>query len=156
LIKVIMMILNIRLGQWIPHPANFRKQKQKVKEDKTPSSTRENWLKNLAHSVKACVHHLIDGPNILGLICFSGIRKIENRSFCFVTDGGHYENLGLWPLLDRRCFLILVSDASQDGHHSFEDFLRLCRRSRLEFDIDLVELEKKNDEDVPFQIHALR
>jgi len=29
--------------------------------------------------------------------------------------GGHHENLGIWPLLERRCRLIVVADATQDG-----------------------------------------
>jgi hypothetical protein len=49
----------------------------------------------------------------------------------FVADGGFHENLGVEALLDRRCRLIIASDAGADPNFVFEDFVRLFRRGRL-------------------------
>jgi hypothetical protein len=54
-----------------------------------------------------------------------------------VTDGAHYDNLGLWPLLQRRCRLILVSDASCDPSFDFADLLKAVRQARLEQGIEI-------------------
>jgi hypothetical protein len=58
-------------------------------------------------------------------------RSPQPPSYVFVSDGGHYENLGLEVLLQRRCRLIVVSDATCDPTYQFADFERLCRRVRL-------------------------
>jgi hypothetical protein len=64
----------------------------------------------------------------------------EDRARCFLSDGGNSENLGLLPLLQRRCRLIVVSDASQDKQHSLQDFLKLCRRIRLDHGVQFFDL----------------
>jgi len=38
----------------------------------------------------------------------------------FLTDGGHYENLGLLPLLERECGVILVADCGYDPERRCE------------------------------------
>lgn len=63
-------------------------------------------------------------------------RTPSRRSYCFVSDGGHVENLGLVELLKRRCRLIIVSDASQDEQHAFKDFARAVREARLHHGIE--------------------
>lgn len=134
LIRVLMVILNIRLGQWLPTPHRF---------------CRTSW--------RSWVRWFGRWPSIpvvlANMIWTSDPRK---RSLCFVTDGGHHENLGIWPLLQRRCRLVIVSDASQDNEHAFEDFLRLCRRSRLEAGISIVNFLESDDGGTPFQLHPLR
>lgn len=58
-------------------------------------------------------------------------KPADERQYCFVSDGGHSENLGLVELLKRRCRLILVSDASQDQEHIFADLARAMRTARI-------------------------
>src|SRR5262249_21860761 len=49
-------------------------------------------------------------PHLLQLLSDRG--DIDKREYFFISDGGHHENLGLGVLLQRRCRLILVSDAT--------------------------------------------
>jgi hypothetical protein len=63
------------------------------------------------------------------------VRGTQERRWCFLTDGGHCENLGLGPLLARRCRLIVVADASDDPEGRFNDLLRIYRRARTELGI---------------------
>jgi hypothetical protein len=103
----LMTLSNVRLGQWLPHPAR--------------GATWFGW------------------PSAISLL-LDALRDAEDRKRCFVTDGGHSENLGLWPLIQRRCKLIFVSDAGQDSEHSLNDFLKLCRRIRLHHGVQFLNL----------------
>jgi hypothetical protein len=78
------------------------------------------------------------GPSFLGLALDRICGKRDQRRLYFITDGGHHENLGLWPLLERRCRLIFASDASEDGTSGFADLLRVIRRARVELGIRIV------------------
>ncbi len=55
----------------------------------------------------------------------------EERPFCFITDGGMDENLGIGALLRRRCRLILAVDAGQDADYEFADLAKLFRWARV-------------------------
>ena len=35
----------------------------------------------------------------------------DDNPYVYLSDGGHYENLGLWEMVARRCRFIVVSDA---------------------------------------------
>jgi len=36
----------------------------------------------------------------------------------FLTDGGHYDNLGILPLLERECSVIICGDSGYDPKRS--------------------------------------
>jgi len=59
----------------------------------------------------------------------------KQRSLCFVTDGGHTENCGVAPLLQRKCQLIVAVDASFDPDGQFLDLARLLRTSESRYGI---------------------
>lgn len=42
-----------------------------------------------------------------------------------LTDGGHYENLGVFELLRRKCTKIIAFDAGEDPEWKLEDINRL-------------------------------
>lgn len=57
----------------------------------------------------------------------------ERRWHVHLSDGGHFENLGLYELIRRRCRFILVSDAGADLHWNFADLERAVERARVDF-----------------------
>lgn len=69
-------------------------------------------------------------PTVFRLIA-NWVRSPKTQKLCFVTDGGHNENLGLGQLLRRECVLIILSDSGCDPKHEFADFVKLYWRSRL-------------------------
>jgi hypothetical protein len=69
-------------------------------------------------------------PTVFRLMA-NWFRPPKDQRLCFVTDGGHNENLGLGQLLRRECTLILASDSGCDPKHEFADFVKLYWRSRL-------------------------
>jgi hypothetical protein len=85
----ILALLNIRLGRWMPNPANDM------------------------------VRHLLTFPGPHGTL--PGVREMlrelygwhpSSSFFMYVTDGGHYENLGVVELMRRRCRTIVAVDSS--------------------------------------------
>ncbi len=55
-----------------------------------------------------------------------------------LTDGGHFENLGVYELIRRRCRLILVTDTSADKDHQFEDLANMMRKCWTDFGVDII------------------
>ncbi len=54
-----------------------------------------------------------------------------------LTDGGHFENLGVYELIRRRCRLILVTDAGCDPRHHFEDLANLVRKCWTDLGVNI-------------------
>ena len=81
---ILMALFNVRIGSWIRNPD----------EDKQRLRTWRPlvwfWLKELF-----------------------GAASAEDR-FVYLTDGGHFDNSGIYELLKRRCKYILAVDASAD------------------------------------------
>jgi len=63
----------------------------------------------------------------------------EHETNIHLSDGGHFENLGLYELIRRRCRYIIVSDAGNDPGLTFGDLARVIELCRVDFgaDIDL-------------------
>lgn len=92
-LSFLMTLFNLRLGRWSPNP---------IRE--------KTWKKA--------------SPGFgLGSI-FSELLGLTDTTarFLYLSDGGHFENLGIYELVRRRCRLIVVVDASSDQD--------LVRRSR--------------------------
>jgi len=66
---------------------------------------------------------------------FEMIGKGLNEKFWHVhlADGGHFENLGLYELVRRRCQLIIISDAGADSNYSFSDLAKVIEMVRVDF-----------------------
>jgi hypothetical protein len=62
----------------------------------------------------------------------------SKRGYVNLSDGGHFDNLGLYEVVLRRCRQVLVSDAGQDGSFSFEDLGNSIRKIRIDFGINIV------------------
>ncbi len=57
--------------------------------------------------------------------------------YVYLSDGGHFENLGLYEMVCRRCHCILVVDAGCDPRLAFEDFGNAIRKIRIDLGIDI-------------------
>ena len=63
-----------------------------------------------------------------------GLTDDENP-YVNLSDGGHFENLGLYEMVRRRCSFILVSDAGQDSTFAFEDLGNAIRKIYIDLHI---------------------
>jgi hypothetical protein len=69
------------------------------------------------------------------LICeLFGLTSAE-RKYVNLSDGGHFDNLGLYEMVLRRCRNILVCDAGRDDSYGFEDLGNAIRKIRIDFGI---------------------
>ena len=104
----LMTIFNVRLGRWCPNPRS-----QKL------------WK----HS----------GPQVglFWLIAELFGLTDADADFLYLSDGGHFENLGIYELVRRRCRLIVVVDAGADGKMNFEDLGNAIRKCYTDLSIEI-------------------
>jgi len=57
----------------------------------------------------------------------------QQRRYVYLSDGGHFENLGIYELLRRRCRLIVSCDAGCDPDYKFEDLRKLIEKAHADF-----------------------
>jgi hypothetical protein len=57
--------------------------------------------------------------------------------YVYLSDGGHFDNLGLYEMILRRCRFIVVSDASTDPDYSFESLAYSIRQIRVDFGVPI-------------------
>ena len=57
--------------------------------------------------------------------------------YVFLSDGGHFENLGLYEMVARRCRRIVVVDGGCDHDYAFEDLGNAIRRMRIDLGIPI-------------------
>jgi hypothetical protein len=60
-------------------------------------------------------------------------QTTELGSYCYLTDGGHFDNTGLYALVERGCRFIVFIDSGADPAPSFEDLGEAIRRCRIDF-----------------------
>ena len=70
------------------------------------------------------------GRELLGL-------TTDRNPYVYLSDGGHYDNLGLWEMVARRCRFVVVSDAGCDPDYRFADLSNAVRRIRLDLGIPI-------------------
>ena len=44
----------------------------------------------------------------------------ERGRYIYLSDGGHFENLGIFELVRRRCRFIVACDAEEDRNLGFD------------------------------------
>lgn len=58
-------------------------------------------------------------------------------TYCYLTDGGHFDNTGLYALVERGCRYILVLDDGADVEPCFSDMGEAIRRCRIDFGAEI-------------------
>ena len=102
-LALLLAFLNIRLGLWVPTP------------------DRGSWQEPQTRLWPA------------SLLRESLSQTTDTGSHCYLTDGGHFDNTGLYPLVARACRYIIVSDNGADPDMCFEDMGEAIRRCRIDF-----------------------
>lgn len=106
----LMTLFNVRLGVWLPNPAN--------------ATDKELQLSKPANSEAALFNELLG-------------QTTDNSQAIYLSDGGHFENLGVYEMLRRRCRRILVIDSGQDSDCAFADLGNAIRKARIDLDADI-------------------
>jgi hypothetical protein len=61
----------------------------------------------------------------------------DSNEWVNLSDGGHFENLGLYEMVRRRCRYIVVLDGGCDGDFTYEDLGNALRKIRIDFRIPI-------------------
>lgn len=104
LVALLMSLLNLRLGYWTLNPGRERQTGPKP-------------------------NHFSPGLNEVD----PRGGHAAHRRFLEISDGGHFENLGLYELIRRRIKLIIVSDGGADPKFAFRDLQNAIRRVWADF-----------------------
>jgi hypothetical protein len=123
--RFLMAMMNIRLGVWIRNP-------NRRKEALGPQG--EGRLSSLGRSI---VRRWKEPGSFY--VLKEGLGQVSaNGQYIYVSDGGHWENLGLTELLRRECTHVIAVDAS--GDPGLGDIGRAMSVARaelgVEFDLD--------------------
>lgn len=110
-VTFLMSALNLRLGLWLPHP------RARV------HGRRGKLLKRA----------LVGLPFLKEML---GLARANGQDV-HLSDGGHFENLGLYELIRRHCRYIVAADCGADPKVLFNDFGNLVRRVREDFGVDV-------------------
>ena len=72
----------------------------------------------------------------------------EDSEFVYLSDGGHFENLGIYELVRRRCRFIIAIDAGMDPKFGFEDLGNAVRKCQVDFGVR-IDIDTKASIPVP-------
>jgi hypothetical protein len=115
-VTFILTLLNVRLGAWLGNPGQ--------------AGDHTFCLGYPESSVRPIVDEALGLTN-------------DKSPYVYLSDGGHFENLGLYEMVLRRCHFIVVSDAGEDPECSFADLGEAVRKIRVDFGIP-IEFDQMN------------
>jgi hypothetical protein len=117
------------------------------------------WLGNTGD--KGNNTYRYEGPRtaIVPLVSEMFGQTTDDHRYIYLSDGGHFENLGLYEMIRRRCRFIVVSDAGCDKEFQFEDLGNGVRKVSLDLGVairfrgltDLTFRADRNGSYKPFQ-----
>lgn len=104
----LMTLFNVRLGWWLGNPRQAKGYQR-------------------------------SGPlNVLWrLICELFGLTSEEGKYIYLSDGGHFENLGIYELVRRRCRFIVACDAEEDYAFGFGGLGSAIEKCRSDFGVDI-------------------
>ena len=93
------------------------------------------WLGNPRHTL----WWQRSGPAIGLLYLLSELFGSASNSsgYVYISDGGHFENLGIYELVRRRCRLIVACDAEEDHNFTFGGLGNAVRKCRDDLGVDI-------------------
>jgi hypothetical protein len=109
-LTALLTLFNARLGAWLANPG---------------AAGEKVWQRShLAYGAAPLINEMFG-------------RTSDRNPFVYLSDGGHFENLGVYEMVRRRCRFIVVSDGGCDPNYRFEDLANAIRKVRLDFGIDI-------------------
>ena len=101
------------------------------------------WRSKLAHGPRAAIW--ADRWDFVQNYLFLELRgKFTGtmNSRWYLTDGGHFENTGVYPLLQRKVPFIIACDNGADPKYRLDDVMRLVGRSRTDLGVSITFLDE--------------
>ena len=104
----LLTFFNVRLGWWLGNPGT--------------AGDRTYDLRNPRTSLRPLLAEVFGNTD-------------AHHPYVYLSDGGHFENLGFYEMVLRRCRRIIVSDAGGDEKFVFEDLGGAIRKIFIDFGI---------------------
>lgn len=118
LVTFVLTLFNVRLGWWLGNPGVAGGHEAKLTG---VPYFRLGYPNSAIYPIFAEAFGLTDDRN----------------SYVMLSDGGHFENLGLYEMVLRRCKTIVVVDGGQDEKGQFEDLGNAVRKIRIDLGIPI-------------------
>jgi predicted acylesterase/phospholipase RssA len=113
---LLLYFLGVRLGYWVRSP---------LPALAPPLAGLRRWL--WRHAIK---------PVMLwseGTATYFGAA----RPWWYLSDGGHFDNTGVYALLKRRLDFIIAADCGADAEYDFADIENLVRKARIDLGAEI-------------------
>jgi Patatin-like phospholipase len=107
-LALLMTLFNLRLGAWSGNPGKAGEKSYRLR-----------------------------GPaNALRPLLSEALAQTNDRAkYVYLSDGGHFDNLGVYEMLRRRCRFIVISDATCDPGYAYADLGSVVRKAAIDFGI---------------------
>ena len=130
----LLALANVRLGVWLPNPRRMKecqKEATTASQPEQPGAIRRRRIATVGQKVIGLTpraYYLV--KELLG-------RNSLDDKYLYVTDGGHYENLGLVELLRRGCTVIYCFDAAGDRVDTFNTLGSAIEIARVDLNVEV-------------------
>ncbi len=102
-------ILNLRLGWWLPNT-----------RDVATTGGANPQRRRLLYLLYELLGHTHDGSE-----------------YVYISDGGHFENTGIYELIRRKCRLVIACDASEDSECTLRSVGNAIEKCRVDFGVEV-------------------
>jgi len=126
--RLLFALFNVRLGVWLPNPRRLREVARIETGAKFESSIGRLGARIRRKAVRPGIGYLLN--EALGM---NNLKK----NYVYVSDGGHWENLGVVELMRRGCMQIVCLDASGDDPGRYDTLGEAIALARSELGIEV-------------------
>ncbi len=128
-LRLLLTVANVRLGMWLPNPA-----RPETWPRDEPAVRHPLWSPRRLTAALAR-RRAEPGPRYLVREMFG--RNRWDDHWLYVSDGGHWENLGLLELLRRGCTTVWCLDGSGDSADSSATLGQAIAMARSELGVEI-------------------
>ena len=109
-VRFIMTLFNVRMGFWLGNPG--------------PGCGEAYKRDSPLESVRPIIEEALGQTD-------------DKKPYVYLSDGGHFENFGLYEMILRRCRFIVVGDGSSDEKYDFGSLATAIRQIRVDFGVPI-------------------
>jgi hypothetical protein len=133
-VTFLMTLFNLRLGWWLGNPRVEGRFYRFTRALRRPSAGPNGSVGGLGRPIWKQ-----QGPQHAAwpLLAEALGDTREQSAYVNLSDGGHFENLGIYEMVLRRCHSILAIDGGCDTEYSFEDLGNMIRKVRIDLGIEI-------------------
>lgn len=127
-IAFLMTLFNVRLGWWLGNPGRAGASLPRLEQ---------SIRRQLTDRARPLAPYAQDAPWFAAWPLLSELFGLttENSRYVYLSDGGHFENLGLYEMVRRRCRWIVVCDGGQDLDRGYEDLGNAVRKISIDLGV---------------------